>query len=195
MRGRRGHRSRFRVAQGCCDAFPRCLDVPAIARFAPPILLALGLAGCAAETTGGYPSLAPRAAEKIGFEEPQVAPAAPAAPDAALDAQIAAATVTLTEKARAFDAAERTASSRAAAARGAPAGSDAWLNAETALGDLDVIRADAGDPLATLEQLAIDRAAALAPPYPALDETLAAARARIEAMSARIAAIQAGLAR
>jgi len=160
-----------------------------------PILIAFCLAGCASDGGARYPSLAPRPAEAIGFEEPEAPTPAPSAPDPALDAQIAAATASLAEQARAFHAAERTASSRAAAARGAPAGSEPWLNAKIALGDLDVIRADAGDPLAVLEQLAIDRAVLLAAPYPALDRALADTRAQVAEMTTRIAAIEAGLAR
>lgn len=164
-------------------------------RVAPLAPLAFCLATCATGSDAPYPSLAPRAAEKIGFDEPETPPSAPAVPDAALDARIAAATGDLAEKTRAFETAERTASTRAAAAQGAPAGSDPWLDAQTALGDLDVIRADAGDTLATLDQLAIDRAAALAAPYPALERALVAARARVTTMSARIAALQGELAR
>ncbi len=181
--------------QGRCAGFRRHLDDAAMTRAPLQPLIALCLAGCTADTGGRYPSLAPRAIEAKGFDEPEVAPPAPAAPDPALDAEIAAATAALADKDKAFDAAARTTAVRAAAAKGTPAGSDAWLDAQTALGDLDVLRADAADPLATLEQLAIDRAAALNVPYPRLDEALAAARAQVAAMSARIDEIQAGLAR
>lgn len=158
-------------------------------------LIALCLAGCTANTGGRYPSLAPRAAEAKGFEEPGIAPQAPAAPDPALDALIAAATNALADEGKAFDAAARLAASRAATARGKPPGSDAWLDAQTALGELDVARADAADPLATLEQLAIDRTATLSVAYPKLDDALVAARAQVAAMSMRIDEIQSGLAR
>ena len=156
-------------------------------------LLPFTAAGCA-EGRDGFPSLAPRAIEQKGFEEPEVAAPAPIAADPALDKDIADAGVTLAEIARRFDAAVRTAGSRAAAARGSGAGSDAWLDAQTALAELDSIQAGATDLLSSLEDRAMARAAELASPYPALDAAVARARATVEAQRVKIRTIAAGLA-
>lgn len=152
-----------------------------------PILLA----ACSTAGEGEFPSLAPRPQEKLGFAEPEVPPPAPVAPDPALDARIAAAARDRAAAGAAFDAAAATA--QRAAARAGARGSDAWLNAQTALGALDVARGRQRDAVDTLEELASARAIALQPEYPALTRALTAARAEVEAQSRRADTIAAGL--
>lgn len=152
-------------------------------------LPALLLAGCAASDPGTYPSLAPRAAEGRGFSEPPAPPPAPVARDTALEAQVAATDKDRLEAAAAFDRAATRAESAARAARGAAAGSEPWLTAQTLLAELDSLRSAHADSLNTLEDLAVARAQALQPDYPALDEALERARAAAAAQTRRIDSI------
>lgn len=150
------------------------------------------LAACASDPTV-YPSLAPRPVEKLGFAEPVTAPAAPAAQDPALDGELAAIVAKGSAAARDFDRAATRAATLARAAKGAKVGSDAWIAAQTAIADLDALRSSHGDTVGTLDDLASGRAAALQPPYPALEQALANARATAEAQTARIDALAASL--
>jgi hypothetical protein len=162
----------------------------------PTLLLCTALvtlAGCAVPE-GPYPSLAPRPAEKLGFDEPAVAPPAPVAPDPALDARLATNARDRGAAAQAFDQAASRAQRLAAAARGAKAGSDRWLDAQTALAELDALRARHQDALGVLEDLAATRAESLEPAYPALEQALETARATSIAQTRRIDTIAAGLA-
>lgn len=155
---------------------------------APAVLLA----GCAAMDEG-YPSLAPRPVEKTSFAEPAAPPPAPAAPDPALDARLAEAVRARTAAVRDFDAAATRAEARARAARGAAVGSEAWIAAQTALAELDSLRAAHQEATGALEDMAAQRAQALQPAYPTLEEALVAARADAAAQSRRIDAITATL--
>ena len=154
----------------------------------PALLSSLTLAACAPDTAR-YPSLLPRATESQGFAEPAAPPPAVAQPDPALDAQIESLRTERATRAAAFDQAFARAQRLSSAARGAAEGSDAWIDAQTALGELDVARADAREPLATLEQLAADRAVAGLPPYPALASELEATRAAADDMTKRSSAL------
>ncbi|OJU19207.1 MULTISPECIES: hypothetical protein [unclassified Sphingomonas] len=157
----------------------------------PLLVLALTLCGCVEHD---FPSLLPRAGEQLDFREPPAPPPPVAAADPELDSRIAAARTRLSEAAATFATAATRAEQLAAAASGAAAGSDKWLDAQTALADLDAARARQVDVLAELEQLASDRAQALVAPYPALDEAVQAAQQAVDTSTARIAAIQRRLA-
>ncbi len=159
-------------------------------RSLPLAALAATLAGCSADTTG-YPSLAPRPAETMGFEEPAPPPPVPVRADPATDARIAAAKTAQASAASAFDAGAARAEGLARAARGAAVGSDRWLDAQAAVAELDSLRAAYGDTIGPLEDLAAERAAALQPAYPALDRAVEAARATSTAQTRRIDAIAA----
>ena len=161
-------------------------------RLLTPVLATILLAGCAADPTA-YPSLAPRAVEKLGFEEP-VTPPAPLITDPALDARIAAAAAKRADAARAFDAAATRAERLARAARGAAAGSDRWLDAQTALAELDSLRAAHGEAAGVLEHMAAQRAQALLPAYPALEKAREEAKAAATAQTQRIDALTRALA-
>jgi hypothetical protein len=150
------------------------------------------LAACAADPTV-YPSLAPRPAEKLGFEEPARPPATPSAPDPALDARLATITQQRATAARDFDRAAARADTLARAAQGAKVGSDAWIAAQTAIADLDALRSAHSDAIGTLDELAGARAQALQPAYPPLERELAAARAAAATQTARIDALTAAL--
>jgi hypothetical protein len=162
-------------------------------RLAPLLLLVPFVSACSADTTA-YPSLAPRAAEREGFEEPAAAVAAAPAADPALDARIAALLRERAAAAAAFDAGATRAERAARLAAGAAAGSDRWLDAQTALAELDSLRATHADAIGGLEELASARALALAPPYPALERALTEARAAAAAQTRRIDAVAALLA-
>jgi hypothetical protein len=159
--------------------------------------LAFGFAllagGCAADT-GTYPSLAPRLVERLGFEEPDPAAPQAAAPDTALDQAVARASEALNSARSDFDAAAATAERAAARARGAAAGSEPWIEAQTALAQLDIVRAATSAAVSDLEQLAIERATTLAPPYPALVEAQARAQAALREQDATIRRLTASLA-
>ena len=154
-----------------------------------PILAATSCA----PTGTTYPSLARRAVEGRGFAEP-VVPVAPVMPDPALDAQMSVLAARLDSIGNDFAAAAATAQRRAAGARGKPAGSEPWLEAQTALAALDDWRAQISALATDVEQLAIARAATLAPPYPAVTALSERADAEVRRQGETIARIQAMLA-
>lgn len=153
-----------------------------------PLLLIALLAGCAADRSS-FPSLAPRAAEKLGFGEPETTPLVAAA-DPALDLKVKEGGATLDGIAAGFDRDAAAASRAAAAAKGQPVGSEAWLTAQAALAALDDWRAQASSAITDLDQLAVDRAARLEPVYPALDAIQVRARAEAEREGGIIRRIQ-----
>lgn len=157
-----------------------------------PAFALLLLAGCARDETT-YPSLAPRAVEKLGFAEPEAPPPAAVAPDPALDRTIAAKESALAAIVRGFDGDAARAERMAAAAKGRAVGSDAWLEAQTALAALDDWRAQATALVTDLDTLAADRAATLAPDYPALAGLRTRAQAEAARQSAAIARLTASL--
>ncbi|WP_051272950.1 hypothetical protein [Sphingomonas phyllosphaerae] len=158
---------------------------------APLAPLAL-LAACASDPTV-YPSLAPRPVEKLGFAEPATPPPAPTVQDPALEQELAAITVKGNTAARDFDKAAARAETLARAARGAKVGSDAWIAAQTAIADLDALRSSYGDTVGALDDLAAQRAAALQPAYPALEQALVNARATAQTQTERIDALAGSL--
>lgn len=150
-------------------------------------LAALPLAACT-QDRHVYPSLAPRAVERVGFTEP-VRPVAVATPDPALDADIARLRGTLATVTAGFAADAAKAQAAADRARGAAPGSDPWLEAQTALAQLDDWRAQSSSLLTDVETRASERAGKLLPAYPALDalrETIAAENAKQAAMIDRL---------
>jgi hypothetical protein len=156
----------------------------------PALLLAL--AGCT-QSPDAYPSLLPRPIESQSFVEPE-RPAVVAAPDAALDARIAKATAGLQTGSQRFATAAQVAEAKVAVARGVAEGSDAWLEAQTAISDLETLRAPTLAMLAALETMAGERGQAGQPAYPALDSAVAAANAMATAQGDRIHALEAALA-
>ena len=158
-----------------------------------PIMLLLATTACAAGI-GSYPSLAPRAAENKGFEEPAAPEPMPVPADPALDTQISEAQHALADGAAAFDAAAGRTEKATRAPGASIAGSDAWLDAQTALAELDSIRAGNLDQVTSLETAAADRAQALRQDYPALREAIEAAQAVLTAETARIDTLQSKLA-
>jgi len=157
----------------------------------PPVLFAALLSACAAPR-GEYPSLLPRPIERISLAEP-VRPVPVATPDAGLDARIATLTRAVTTATITFDAAVARARPLVRAAAGSAEGSDRWLGAQVALAELDVARTTIDTPLAALERLAIDRAAAGAPPYPMLDAALTKANDAAKAQRMAITSLGASL--
>jgi hypothetical protein len=157
-----------------------------------PLILVLFASGCAQER-GDFPSLLPRAIEQRSDAEPD-RPTPVATPDAALDAQIAKLAQAVEAASASFAKAADRAEQLARAAKGAPQGSERWLDAQTALAEVDVARSAIQQPAADLERLAIDRAAAGQPAYPALDAAMEATRTRAAAQVERVRAIEAMLA-
>ena len=161
-------------------------------RFAIPLVLSAALLSACAAPAGNYPSLLPRPIEKISLAEP-VRPVPVATPDAALDARITSLARDATGAKVAFDTAAGRVGKTVNAAAGTSEGSERWLGAQLALAELDVARTAIDVPLAELERLAIDRAAAGAPPYPALDAALAKANAASTEQRTTIATLNARL--
>jgi hypothetical protein len=157
-----------------------------------PLVIVLFASGCA-QQRGDFPSLLPRAIEHRSDAEPD-RPAPVASADPALDAQIAKLTGAIETADASFAKAAGRAEQLGRAARGAAEGSERWLDAQTALAEVDVARSEIQQPVAELERLAIDRASAGQPAYPALDAAMEAARARAAAQVERVRAIEAMLA-
>lgn len=156
-------------------------------------LLASALAACARDDTA-YPSLAPRPIEQVSFEEPPAPPPRPVLPDPALDVEVAAATARLDKAATDFTRSAAQATTAAARARGAAAGTESWIDAQTALAALDVSRAEVSEVLTDLDQAAIARAVTLAPAYPSLEAARARARDELDRERAAINRIEASIA-
>jgi hypothetical protein len=161
-------------------------------KWSPALLAVMFVSGCTADRAG-YPSLAPRAAERTGFAEPAIATPAPVAADPALDAQLAALDAKVEGVAQGFDKDAALAERAAGVAGARSVGSEAWLTAQTALAALDDWRAQASGLATDLEALAGERAGTLGTPYPALETLRARAAAEAERQSTRIAAISAKL--
>lgn len=155
------------------------------------LLLLLG--ACTKERTDA-PSLARRPVESHGFDEPAPRPAQPVRADPALDTAITGWTTRLRTIATGFDRDAERATAAATRARGAAAGSEAWITAQTALATLDDWRAQATAVASDVEVRAGDRAATLAPPYPALTRLQQAASAEVERQDALIRRLTASIA-
>lgn len=153
------------------------------------------VAACTAPHGDGYPSLLPRPIEKRGFADPAPRPAPVATPDAALDADLARTKAALAKAGSTFADKAGEAERLATRARGAAAGSEPWIAAQVALAELDTLRSGTAGALADIEKLAIDRAAAGKPPYPALEALLADARAQNQREVERIGRIEGSMPR
>lgn len=131
---------------------------------AAAILAVAMLAGCAGSDIA-FPSLAPRAVEKLPIEDPvsdstgPVAVPADAATAAAIRAQLAAA-----ETARGrFDGELADARRAVAAAAGQPAESEAWIAAQQAISRLDQERGPVTSALASLDEMVVATGGAPSP--------------------------------
>lgn len=152
----------------------------------------LALTGCTQDSTT-YPSLLPRPIETQSLAEPERPPVV-ATPDAALDARIARGTATLQSGNQRFVKAAQEAEAKVAVARGVREGSEAWLDAQTALSTLESLRAPTLATLAELEAIATERGTAGKPSYPALDAAVIAADTMATTQADRIGALEAALA-
>jgi hypothetical protein len=155
---------------------------------APLSIVAATLAACTAQG-GDFPSLAPRPIEKAS-ETPPVHPAPLVTPDAELDARIATLAKQFADADAAFGPAVDRTRALVEAARNAGVGSGPWLDGQTALAELDGIRAQSTAAMSALDELAIARAAKLLPAYPALDTLHDKGSAQAAAESATIAGLQ-----
>jgi len=151
--------------------------------------IAAAMLSACAQDGGNFPSLAPRPIEQASDVAP-ARPAPAATPDTALDEQIAALARQLSAAADAFDPAAQHARGLVAAARSSGVGSEPWLDAQTALAELDGVRAESTAAMSALDELAIDRARRLEPAYPALEALHDKGEAQVTAESAAIADLQ-----
>jgi len=142
------------------------------------LLAALALTGCARADVNS-PSLSPRPVEKLGFAEPEVTPMVARA-DPALDAEVARVRTRLTAAAGGFDTAAAAAARAAARAGARRTGSEAWLDAQSALAQIDDWRAQTTALVGQIDALAVARVTAGEAPYPALVEAASAARDEAE---------------
>ena len=160
--------------------------------FGSPIALssvALLLSACAHTDSGRYPSLLPREIETRSDAEPEVV-AAVAEPDPALDAKIATSVAAVATNKRDFATAATRATGLVQRAKGDAVGGERWIDAQSALADLDIYRAQSSGVVTDLEELALERAADGKPSYPALDAALKDAQAELDAETARIGSLQ-----
>lgn len=118
------------------------------------LTLSVLLPACAPQ--GNFPSLAPRAVEKLPDEEPERPLPPPVPTDPALIARVA----DLIERARLgqrdFEAAEPT--TRSAVGRAGASGSESWVEAQLAVSRLQAARLETTDALASLNEIAVERA-------------------------------------
>lgn len=154
---------------------------------------ALLVTGCASGSGGDYPSLAPRATEKLGFGEPDAPAPNPIAADPALDASLAAIATRLAAVTEGFTGDATKAEAAARRAKGQPVGSDPWLDAQSALAGLDDWRAQASAVMTDLDALASDRAAALTAEYPGLTELRGRAQSEVDRQAQMISRLQTSL--
>ncbi|MGH6615903.1 hypothetical protein [Sphingomonas sp.] len=152
----------------------------------------LAATGCAERRGGPYPSLLPRPIESRGDAEPVVAPVA-LEPDPALDRRITEIGATISTAQKDFATAAARAETLTKAAQGQAVGSDRWLDAQTALAELDVFRATTSAALTDLEDATMARAAEGKPPYPSLEAARGAAQAELDMQTAKIGALQASM--
>ena len=158
----------------------------------PLIALALPLTGCI-QADDKYPSLLPRAIESQDTAEPE-RPAPVAEADPALDKQVADLSATLDAAQAAFTKAAQDTEAKIAVARGLPEGSDPWLDAQVALGALDVVHGQTTDALEALEALAIERGKNGLAPYPALQAAIERANTLSADQVKRVRALETALA-
>ena len=162
-------------------------------RILAPIAIASILATLTAcAKPGNFPSLAPRAVERE-LPTPAAAPSPPAPADPALGARI----VELRDEAeagqRAFAA--EAASGRTAIAQAGKAGSESWIAAQQAVSRLEAARSRTATALASLDQLAVERAAQPTNPgdYQALLAAVEASRILADAQKAEMVRMTKGL--
>ncbi|MEG3122674.1 hypothetical protein [Sphingomonas sp. GB1N7] len=149
----------------------------------------LAVGGCVEKRSATYPSLLPRPIESRSDAEPAVV-APVVEPDPALDKIIATSLAGVETNKKDFAIAATRAESAAKVAKGDKVGGDRWIEAQTALADLDIIHAQALSVVTDLEQAAIARAADGKPAYPTLDSAHALAQAELEAETATVARLQ-----
>ncbi|QQV78696.1 hypothetical protein H5J25_08930 [Sphingomonas aliaeris] len=152
------------------------------------VLFAAG--GCVEQRNATYPSLLPRPIETRSDAEPVVVVPV-AEPDPATDKIVAASLTAVQTSKRDFAIAAQRAKSLARVAKGDPVGGNRWIEAQTALAELDIFHAQSLTVVTDLEQAELARAAEGKPAYPALESAHAVAQAELEAQKATVARLQA----
>lgn len=156
-----------------------------------PVLPMLVLLGACAQDATVYPSLARRPIESVDLTAPPAVTEPALVADPALDARIAGFRRELARIGSGFGEAATRARTRAGTAAARRVGSDAWLDAQTALAALDDWRAQATDLASRVDAAARDRATALVPPYPDLATLQGEIEAEIARQAQAIDALQA----
>lgn len=156
------------------------------------LLLFLLTSGCVTPRSKSFPSLLPRPIESRSDAEP-VAPVTIIEPEPATDATLVDMQKSIDTSGKAFDTAADTADRLAKAAHGDAVGSERWIAAQTALGQLDGLRATTSSTITDLDELALTRAAGGKPDYPAIATLRKLAQAALDTQAARIREIQARL--
>ncbi|WP_156363737.1 hypothetical protein [Sphingomonas sp. Leaf357] len=165
----------------------RTFAVPARLLLLGGVILAVG--GCVEKRSATYPSLLPRPIESRSDAEP-VATVPVVEPDPALDTVVAKSLAAVETNKKDFAIAATRAESAAKVAKGDRVGGERWIEAQTALAELDIIHAQALSVVTDLEQAAIARAADGKPAYPSLDSAHLAAQAELQAETATVARLQ-----
>ena len=168
------------------------MNIPSPLPRAACLFVSLAVAGCAAQTTGRYPSLLPRAIESRSDAEPEVALAL-AEPDPTIEAALPELRRTIETNIADFTKAAATAERLAGAAQGDSVGGERWIAAQTALAELDGYRATLSSVVTDLDAMALGRAAEGKPEYPAITALHATAQTALDEQATRIAAISARL--
>lgn len=145
------------------------------------LLLPITLSACASQPVNA-PSLLPRAIETRTDSTPVRDETV--RPDPALDTRIAQRAAAFDKAAAAFDAGKAALGRRIESGKGAAEGSERWLDAQQALGELQQLRTATDGAMTDIEALAIERAGAGLLPYPALDAAVARAQTIVDGQMA-----------
>jgi len=159
------------------------------ARFLLAGSILLAASACAERRATSYPSLLPRPIESRSDAEPVVT-APVAEPDPALDLVIATKLAAVETSRRDFAIAATRAESLARTAKGDVVGGSRWIEAQTALAELDIFHAQSLSVVTDLEEAELTRATDGKPPYPALEQAHAKAQTELEAQTATVARLQ-----
>ncbi|HEY0627430.1 MAG TPA: hypothetical protein VGD10_11960 [Allosphingosinicella sp.] len=120
---------------------------------APTLLAALLVGGCTQQ--GSFPSLRPRAVERLTTDEP-VRPVPVVAADAGLEGQVSGLLADARRGQAEFES--LLGPTRAVVGRAGSAGTDSWVEAQQALSRLEAARALTVTALAELDRLSLERA-------------------------------------
>jgi len=149
------------------------------------LLLALPVCLEACASTGSYPSLAKREAERVTGTEEQAAPAAPepeTPPSAALEANVEQLLDQATSAHGEFEKGRESTQRTVSAAKGSAVASEKWVAAEVALATLESARSGAITALSEIDQLYADERVAKPRTVTPSAKLLGSAREQVRAL-------------